>query len=300
VGALGEPIRGVAVQVKGVAGGDLLRPYAFRIFSGPVTDARGKARISPVALGSVRVVARSANLAPGIGAPVRLTAERPWAEVQIVLTHGGSIEGELMDVYGEPAFGTSLSVTHRAWPGQVSQSIMGFRENTGFRERTEVRADGSFRFGNLPPGAYSLYTRAEDEDRKRVPNRHVELQVHEGQTTRVVFDDLRGSYVALSGLVLRDGEPVAGARVNISRADNSRGFLNRDAKTDAEGLFEVTLDEGGDYQIQISDRELGASVFQELTVPPNSAHEVLIAYRTGQISGRVLDPDGTLRTERTP
>ena len=283
VGPSGEPVPGASVRAEGATGGALGRP---RVFPGPATDARGRARISSVPPGSVRVVARAAELAAGISAPVRLTAGRPGARVEIALTRGGSVEGELTDVHGQPAVGIRLSIHLRAWPGQVG------RTTTGYLQTAEVGAEGSFRFEHLPPGNYTLQTRAGGEDQKRVPSQHVELEVSEGRTTRALFGDLRGTYVELFGLVLRDGGPVDGADVSIHWADRRRGYLGRKAKTDAEGRFEVTLDEGGDYRFQISDHALGASVFHEATVPASPVHELVIAYSTGRISGRVFGPGG--------
>lgn len=281
VSPLGEPVPGAEVRVIRVPTVQPALP-----FRGPKTDSRGHATISSVGLGAVRVTTRPENLAPGISETVWLTVARPTAEVVITLTLGGSVVGEVMDIHGEPAAGTRVTIHLRAWPGQVSRSV------TSYMQATNAGDDGSFRFDHLAPGDYMLHRRAEASKRKIVPDRMLELRVLEGQTTKAVFEGLLGAHVQLSCLVLRDGEPVAGATVKIHWGDRERDYLGRKAKTDAEGHFEVTLDEAAEYQFQISDPLLGHSIFRRATVPAVPLHELVIAYDTGRISGRVLGPGG--------
>lgn len=251
------------------------------------TDARGQAQVQSIPWGLVYATASLKGFAMTASEPFDLSPSHPTGSVNIQLCAGGAVEGHLMDVDGAPAAGIQLSLHLKHWPGQVKT------RRSGYLKQERAGSDGYFRFEHLPAGPYTLYTRAKGADLTRVPEQSLELEVVDGQTTQVTFDDLRGSYVEVTGLVLRNGEPVSEARVNVSYADRSRDRIGRKATTDENGRFKMILDEPNDYRFQVSGA-LGSrgSAFHLETVPPGSTHEFVIAFETGSIAGHVYDGDG--------
>lgn len=290
-----DPDRPGSIQVTVVDGAGAPAPGALVQFSNvdsrhwvgaSTTDELGRVGFESLSLGTLELRAKLEGKTLRSVESVRLTASRPHAEARLVLTEGGSVEGILLDVHGEPAAGISLSIHPKSHRNATSPLW------SGYLQRTEAGSDGSFRFEHLTPGHYTLHTRAKGEDLLRVPDRSLELEVFEGVVTQAEFEDLRGTFVELSGLVLRNGEAWSEARVSIHHADRSRGYLGRQVRTDAQGRFEVTLDEGGDYRFQVSGAVVRGSLFDEASIPQAPAHELVLAFETGSIAGRVLGPDG--------
>lgn len=287
------PTGTVSVVVEGPGGAPVARaevwaqgstPYdraAIRIRGRARTDDRGRAELTDVRLGEVVVVASAEALAEGVSEPFQLTSERRDAEARVVLTRGGRVEGRLTDVEGAPAAGVRLSIHH------TRHSVL---------RTTDAATDGSFAFEHLPAGGYTLWTRAEGDERLRVPQQSLKLEVREGETTVASFADQGATHVLLSGRVLCDDEPCAGSYVSIGRSDPSQGSVFLRAETDAGGRFSVALGEPGSYRIQVVRHSAGGgfrgSIAFAVEIPPVSAFEVELAFWTGSVTGRVLDPAG--------
>jgi len=247
------------------------------------TDANGRAVLADVPWGKWRAIAQSDALAPGLSEVVTLSPEQPTASARITLTRGGDVVGSLRDIAGAPAAAIQLSIHPDTLLGGSSPIVI---------RQVVTEADGSFSFQRLTPGPYKLYTRAKGEDEKRVPAQSVDLVVKDGETTRVEFKDLSATAVLVSGQVLRNGQPLLRARLMVRWADNARPSSMRNAETDAQGRFEITLDEAGEYQFTVaSSGGTGITIFHE-KVPQVARHEVLLAFGTGSVSGRVLGSRG--------
>ena len=253
-----------------------------------VTDALGRATLDSVMMGRCQVSAELAGLATSISKPMLLSPIEPRVELTLVMSQGGTVTGELMDVLGQPAEGIRLSL-HGARETDLGEVGMALYQ------RAQVGADGIFTFEHVAAGTWSLHTRAEAADLERVPEQGLELLVREGQVTHVIFKELHGSSVQVRGLVLRNGEPVRGARVSLAWQKFLTSHTSREAETDATGHFEMTLDEGGDYLFRISedgDGEDGGTVSLHATIPSIPTYELKLAYSTGSISGRVFAAGG--------
>ncbi len=247
------------------------------------TDAKGVAVIADVPWGKWRAIAQSDALAPGLSEAVAVSPDQPAACVQVTLSRGGDVVGSLRDITGAPAAAIQLSIHPDTLLGGSSPIVI---------RQVATEADGSFSFQRLTPGPYKLWTRAEGEDEKRVPAQSLDLTVLDGETTRVEFKDLSATAVQVSGQVLRNNRPAPRARLMVSWADNTRPRLMRSTETDAQGRFEITLDEAGEYQFTVaSSGGTGITNFRE-KIPQVARHEIVLAYGTGSISGRLLGSRG--------
>jgi hypothetical protein len=159
------------------------------------------------------------------------------------------------------------------------------------RRHTLTRADGSYRFPNVPRGKHKIVAMY----RSRAPfffTTASDLEVDEDATVNF------GIGYALSGLtgqVLNDaGQGVGGVTVAI----RSRG-LKWSAVTEADGSFFVSSLVAGDYEVQVDEDSLPVGYSadaiaepQRVTVgasSPGKAAFMARAYRS--ISGRVLSYD---------
>ncbi|MFT7670617.1 MAG: hypothetical protein ACI8X5_003328 [Planctomycetota bacterium] len=285
VDAVGAPIAGATVSTRSappaVAGSDIFSLRA-RTAAGR-TNFAGMYEIEDIPFGEIRVLAEAENLAPAISAPVVLSEEQPHASVQVQVSVGGRVVGQLSDIHGQPAKWIDLSIH----PGREDRASAPLRIQQVATER-----DGSFQFERLPPGKWKLYTRAKDQDLARVPAQQVEVEVREGETTVARFKDLSALAVQVSGLVLRNGEPVPRASISASWSDRSRLHFRRTTVSDPDGRFQLTLDEGGDYRFQVSSPPTSGSTFLEVTIPQAPTHELNLTFETAGLSGTVYGPDG--------
>ncbi|MFT7671378.1 MAG: hypothetical protein ACI8X5_004096 [Planctomycetota bacterium] len=285
-----QPVAGVDLVLSALQGnsiGALMGEPASQSGKKAKTDEFGSARIETEELGFLRITARAKEFAPNASDVFRLTKVNPNTSVEVQVTRGGSIAGQLLDIHGDPAGKTRISVHLSAWPDRKRV------RTTGVMQLLDTKDDGSFLFTLLTPGEYNLYTHAKGEDLERVPAKSLKLLVIDGQTTHVEFEDLTGSYVQLSGIVLRNDVPASFARINFAWADRSRGFIRKRTKTDEDGRFKITLDEGGEYRLQISSKVFTGSVFQEVSIPNETSHEIEVRINTGGIRGHVFGPDGS-------
>src|SRR5204863_7869380 len=102
--------------------------------------------------------------------------------------------------------------------------------------------------------------------------------------------------VRVHGRVTHSGEPYKGALVSFVREgkDVLKGMKN--TSVDAQGAFEVVLDEPGSYDVSV--QKLGAGMAQQNVVefareiPEEKDVTLLLEMPTGRVSGRVLGPDG--------
>jgi len=274
--AAGAPLSDASVRVREVTADRMANLNGGRL---ETTNAEGVAEVDSLEWRSYRAMAQAEGRAPGFSQVVKLSEAEPSARVVLQLGQGGRVVGRLLDVRRKPAAGIRLSIHLREFPGQVQ------RQSPSVMASSDTDSDGEFEFDNLAPGSYALYTRAKGEDKERVPDRSISLEVLEGQTTQVEFEDLSASFVKVSGRVTINGEPAAGTRLSFNWADRSRGYLGKNAKTGEDGAFAITLDEPGAYRVQVTQR-LG-SFFREFSVPAAETHEVELAFHTGSISGTV-------------
>lgn len=283
VNADGAPIEHAKVRAEVVSKGQFPRRSTVQALP---TNAQGRTGFTSLPFELIRVVASAPDFASNAAEIVKLAPNAPTEKVEIVLSQGGSVVGKLMDIRGAAAKDVRLSIHLRAWPDQIGAGTPGHMQSTN----TDL--DGNFRFAHLPPGLYTLYTRASGEALELVPAQQLQVDVMEGETTEVAFEDLSQSFVKLTGVVMRNGEPIPNARINFGWADRSRGYLGKRCKADDDGRFQILLDEAGGYRVQISGTGGRGSVFREIVVPAVEEHDVEIAFETGSLAGHVYGPNG--------
>lgn len=212
----GQPVAGVPVHARSVVGS---------VFREGKTDDRGEFTVGDLYPGRYRVsVPGTARDAPRAEALVELDAGQ--ARCDLVARSGAVLAGVVEGPDGRPV---------------AQAGVFALEEG---RQRAEVQSDdqGAFRIEGLPPGTYRVYSRRGEELTGTAPALALaEDAVQEGlRITLRAPARLRGRVLDPSGQPVADLELVARGRDTPVR---------RQARTDAEGRFEMAPFYDGGYQV---------------------------------------------------
>jgi uncharacterized GH25 family protein len=216
----------------------------------------------------------------------------PRAEVNVVLTPGGSVSGVVQDASGLGVEGAIVSAFQELDSQNVFKIIIS-KARPPVDSATSDSA-GRFQFDTLGPGIYNFRIAAKGYQ----TSEEVKKRVADGTTL---------SFSVQAGLVLRgfvsgpDGEPVPGAKVRASqvgaaaaqkRREQVSLQFDRDAlETDAQGEFVLdTLAEGA-YMLLCwqTDGDYATLRRNDVHVRPGMDPLHLQLDRGGRIRGKVLD-----------
>ena len=230
------------------------------------SDARGAFRIEGLKPGRFVVTATASGFVTGQG---RAALSEQGGSLELVLEAGGQVEGVVRDVDGQPL--------ERA-------SVFAYRGG----ERLGVATSdpqGAFELDGLGAGPLELFARSRDRHRSA----RVATHVVAGQTTEVPLV-LNPAAAVRGALRSPSGEPLAGWEL---RAESRDGQVERRARSDAQGVYELQDLYPGRYRIGARPREGGADlVTVEVEVAAGSLRRDLVAPSGARVAGQVLDPEG--------
>jgi protocatechuate 3,4-dioxygenase beta subunit len=286
----GRPVAGAAVRAEPRADHE---HWAGAIEPPPaaVTGPEGRFRLAGLAAGQLyELAARHDD-----HAPARLLARAPAPGVQapplrLVLSPGRSLVGRVVDADGQPIAGAEVTL----WQTLLSAGGYGPRFVPPGGLRAASDAGGRFQLRHLASGDYELRAARQgfaEEIRQGVT-------VPEGVGEVDVGDLVLERGVVLEGRVVGPkGAAVEGASIAVRpRIDDlrlfHRGQEQRDARTDAGGLFRVAdLRRGARVEVTVSHPDFAEADVAEVEVPPTEP--LLIELRAmGALAVRVLDAEG--------
>ncbi|MEM7582602.1 MAG: carboxypeptidase-like regulatory domain-containing protein [Acidobacteriota bacterium] len=274
---------------------DLVLERGFEI-TGQVVSPEGE----PVGGAAVTVQANSrpgvghfafgqANATSGFDGSFTLTGIKPGN-----YTVGASFEGygpahsELLEVQADVS-GLLLQLsTGATLKGQVigleldelsSLELIAFSAEGGLL-RGHVDFEGTYRFENLASGEW--YVQAKVTSSQRSSSLKVELP--EG-VPEVVKDIEFGSGFTLTGIVLDNGEPVAGASISASSTQAGSGHT----MTGNDGRFRIENLQAGAYQVLAM---VGMGFREAQMIELSGDHDMRIEVSTGNVRGVVHSADG--------
>jgi len=266
VDAEGQPLKGALVQA---AGGGLwsTSPPAER------TGEDGSFVMAGVDPGEYVVMAGEGARAPGLARAV--VEEDADTDVRVVVNDGGFVTGRLVDPEGQPLAGRARVVSFEGL------TLPGFASD---RMSTEVRGDGRFALGPLPPGALQVRVAAAGYASKRL-----EAFVPEAGATvelgRVALD----TGLTIRGRVIDAEESgIEGAKVSAT-PESATLDPPAEATSDDGGAFVVRGLEEDAYELSVS-----APGYATLRVGARAgdADVELRLEGAGDIRGRVVDAEG--------
>ena len=287
----GTPIPGAAITVRG-SGRDLL---AFGIGPLPITDTAGGFEIKGAPVDTVSVTASHPDFAEGRVWGVEVDPAKGPAEVKIVLSHGGRIEGSLRKRDGTGVPGAMVQLAPLE-PG-------GDALSTG-PKIVATRRDGSFSFAHTPVGRARVMVMMGSAGRFSSEQTQ-EVDVHEGDTTLVEFVSQE---ILVSGRVTRAGAPAPGMRVTFRAQRNSSAILLFSAGADVsapaegpayltavsqeDGSYELLIDQSGKAGVTVAtlDGRVGFPM-RTVEIPDVDAYVLELNYAAAPIAGIVLDKE---------
>jgi uncharacterized GH25 family protein len=246
----GNPV--VSAQLLLIAG----RSFAdvLSALSGP----DGAFHFDGVQTGTFRLTARKAGYAANPQGDTVTVSSASVSGLEIKLAAGGSLTGKITGV-DFSQLSRVLVVANGGRPGQLD-------------------ADGIYRILNVPPGNYLVSASVPDTPL------HAEGRVTlEPGMAEAKVDLEFGKGFTLSGVVLRNGAPLAGAGLELTRKDT---FSSHDASSDHQGAFQFGGLDAGTYELAV--RTAGGALHKE-TLEISGDREVRVDLHTASLAGRVID-----------
>lgn len=293
----GGTVRGLVVDTAGapIAGANIVLEGASRDFAGrreAGTDHGGAFEVRGVQTGMVEAVAYHPSYAEGRSTPVEVDSARGPAEVRIVLSQGGRIEGRVIR-----RDGTGVQTL-------VTASAAGPGGRRGFsRSPTNTAPDGTFVMDHVPPGRVFVMVMAGSAGMMESSHSR-EVEVREGETTSVEFVSRE---ILVSGHVTRGGAPAPGLRLHLFSAQGRTRMMmgapgsisapptgpqRLTAVTDESGAFALLTDEPGKHHVNVTTAD-GKVTFPSRTVeiPDADAYTLDLAFSGVPVAGVVIDRD---------
>jgi Carboxypeptidase regulatory-like domain len=229
----GTPLRGARVVLSS------LDEHGSQLFT--LSTPTGSFSLAPVVPGTYRLSATAEGfLAGGCDEPLEV-AEDDVTDIEIALSTGTQLRGQLLGIGSEAAMGLQISA-------------LGPR---GVRQIGRIDNARNYWVDGLGPGLW--YVRAESRD-----GSHAEGEVRVGRDDLNLNLDLEfQAGHRLSGQVLSNGAPLADLRVALLSLDPS---FTSATHTNEQGDFEIEEVPTGLYLIAASDTESGLVHSEEIRV----------------------------------
>ena len=228
------------------------------------TGEDGTCRISDLPPGHAWTIQARHGAARGKSeASVRVMLEAANETVQVVLRECARIAGRVVDTEGAGAVGVSVALRSAQAGGGRSVSV----------------ADGSFAFGGLEPGTYTLQY-------YRGGSHTTDVTVAWGEARADVILRVPAQRFLRGTLRGADGTPVALTRVRAHLASNTAMQAGATV-TDAEGRFEIAVDKDTAYRLRI-----GRDWIDGEWTPNETVTAVLGSGSARALALRILGPAG--------
>lgn len=258
----GDPVQGVTVYCKPVVDND--EGEDVRTTEDGTFTVRG---FSPNIDVNIQVNGRGYT-APRVG-PLS-TGEAGMTDIKIVVAAGASVSGIVVDMAGKPL--AEMYVTASSPDG-------------GFGAMEVTGPGGEFQIKSLAEGTYRLEARRQNSWSNRQENKQ-EITVAQGEKVtdvRIVFDGTPG--VTISGKITNSKrEPIKEASINAySPTGGSSAYI----QSDAEGNYELSVDEGGTYHMNVYHQNYTGQ--ERDGVEAGTRNMDFTLEGRGTVEGRVLD-----------
>lgn len=252
-------------------------------------DPDGKFRISGLGGGKYRVTSIAEGYAQSYKTGIDVEPEKTTSGVLIKQQPAGGIHGHVLDAIGKPIEGAEIvqrNPIHSQLFGEISLPERKILATT--------EAQGEFEISDLPDGTFTLQARHANY----CPEEQ-EVKVKKGEVTEnVEFQLVQGGLI--SGVVLAKADllPISGATV---KATTGSSFIipiptgtAPEAKTDANGMFDIIKLEPGTYDLVVTADNYADKTIEGLTLKKGDSITDLIIELSqgGSLVGTVRDTNG--------
>ncbi|MEZ6013993.1 MAG: carboxypeptidase-like regulatory domain-containing protein [Planctomycetota bacterium] len=261
-----------------------------------ISDDTGAFELLGVPPGDSALFAKSEDWARSAGEPLTLAPGELREGFILTLSNGGTLTGDVFDDEGRPAAGRRIVVQRGDASGQRIRTSDG---------------EGRFEIEHLEPGRYQVI--ALDLERMGAAGatssgegadvagfmqamRMASADVVDGEEVHVVLGAPPANPVRVSGTVTQAKRGLAGVVVTFLPAGPKLYERMKVAATNADGDYELVLDEPGDYVVAVQ-RQIGGVGQQATTefralVPEGAESRHDFELPGGRIAGRVVDAHG--------
>jgi hypothetical protein len=285
----GLPIPGASVSASG-PGRRFSRPV-----SASTTDGDGFFEMQGMPEGQTELVAQHPNYAEG---RVSLTVDSKTgpAETRIVLGFGGALEGWLRGRDGSGIPGRIVGYA----PQQSDEPLRIFDSRN--QMTTETEPDGHFRIENVPAGRGTVHVTSPSG--VMVTSVHKkEVEIFAGETTYV---DLDARQILVHGQITEGGAPAPGRQLLLypssgggfsvtvssgrgSSSTTASGPQLNHAITREDGMYELLVDQPGEYYASVSRRDGSRPPGRTVEIPDTDSFSLNLDFGGTTVLGMVLD-----------
>ena len=247
----GVPVQGASVELITMANDDVdlsVNGLDSRVMPFPVdtsaSDEHGQFLLTPRVAGRVFVRAGLTGFAPAEIGPLDVLPSVGVADLELALSVGGIIEGEVLLPTGPDAAG----------------KIVGVSRADGRARTQRVGPDGLFRFERLTPGKWQVRLCEEEIGRStstrmgnlRKPKQlDFDCEVNEGRTTTFDIDLRGGSACRLVGTLAVDGGQAKAWTASLYPGEQWDGNALSKANVNSQGRYELEAPKPGPYTVAL-------------------------------------------------
>ncbi|MCP3914518.1 MAG: carboxypeptidase regulatory-like domain-containing protein [bacterium] len=287
----GNPIGGARVRMDEGSPGWMAPGSSDPLAPEARTEDDGTYELTGAPPGGVAFYATDDDHANSPNVSVEAAPGETVEDVDLHLTPGGSLTGEVLGEDGEPSPGQLIAMNHMT--DMTSQA-------------TVADSRGRFELHHLAPGTWQVVAmnaradwssiNANDMGAMMSAMKLTQATIVEGETTHILIGEKPEDPVRVFGKVEHAGEPYTGSLVSYYPEGSKLYERLKIASVTADGTYEMTLDAPGNYVVSV--QKMGGTGAQQSTiefsevVPPASEHEADFEIPVGRISGRVIGPDG--------
>jgi protocatechuate 3,4-dioxygenase beta subunit len=305
---VGRPVSGASVRAG--KGGQMDSMVVAQVTGQRVvkTDDEGRFRLEGLTGAKVRLLVDKEGFAPLRSKPVAIQKGATTAGLELVLTKGGSILGQLANDAGKPMVGWIAQATHTSGLGV---------------QMTETDAKGQFLLEHLAPGTHKVDCMPGDY-MSRFSGEHSPEDIAEGNFNlgKMMASMLR--YVVSERVVVRAGEQAdvemvfqepeddaaaakdlvtVNGRVRVGGRDLEEGIvllLEAGATVQAQmahvrrGTFQLQGVRPGHYRVRVRTSVFSGPLGRpkSVQIPKGATHQLQLDFPGGRLAGQVVDENG--------
>jgi protocatechuate 3,4-dioxygenase beta subunit len=270
-----SPIPGASVSVTQPQG---MMSMGTNLAAGSaITASDGHFEIDGLEARTYAVDASQPDWSPNSGR-VEISADADTDDFVIKLSRGGTITGLVHDAQKQIVPNVSVLLT---------KPMMGTGPQTA-----STGPDGRYTFDKIPPGDYMVIRAPAAGGPIMLFGGMKQVTVREGETTTYDIDE--SSKISLTGRVLKAGQPVPNVMLFFVPSDSGEGKADlRPSRTDANGQYQVGLDNAGTYSVVVNSGSGGfiggGQSGIQVQVPDQPNPVVDVTMKSSGISGHVVN-----------